>query len=118
MRAPATVVPRPSVVSHLPRRSSGARLTSETSPAKPKIDTQGVNVFYADKQALFDISLSITANRVTALIGASGCGKSTFLRCINRMNDVIDGCRIEGRVQVDGKDVYASDLDVVTILGF
>ncbi len=80
-----------------------------------KITSRGVNVFYAEKQALFDVNLDIPKNQVTALIGPSGCGKSTFLRCINRMNDVIVGCRVEGKLTLDGADIYADDVDVVAL---
>ena len=77
-------------------------LNAETAPAAvedgAKIATRAVNVFYGQKQALFDIDLDIVERRVTALIGPSGCGKSTFLRCLNRMNDVIENCRVVGAV--------------------
>jgi len=79
------------------------------------VSARDVNVFYGDKQALQNISLEIPANRVTALIGPSGCGKSTFLRCINRMNDVIDGCRVAGHITLDGQDIYAGGVDVVSL---
>ena len=91
-----------------------ARDGSERRP-DVKVSVRGLDVFYGDKQALFDVDLDILPNTVTSLIGPSGCGKSTFLRCINRMNDVIEGCRIEGRVALDDVDVYASDLDVVKL---
>jgi len=81
----------------------------------PKVTARGVNVFYGDSQALFDVDLDIGACEVTALIGPSGCGKTTFIRCVNRMNDVIEGCRVEGRVMLDGADVYAPDVDVVSL---
>ena len=61
---------------------------------KPKLTARNVDVFYGEKQAIFDVSLDIGANEVIALIGPSGCGKSTFLRCLNRMNDTIDICRV------------------------
>ena len=77
------------------------------------IRSRSVNVFYGTKQALFDINLDIGRNEVIALIGPSGCGKSTFLRCLNRMNDTIDGCRVTGQIHIDNQDVYASGLDVV-----
>ena len=64
--------------------------------SKNKISARDINLFYGQKQALFDINLDIKENSVTALIGPSGCGKSSFLRCINRMNDTIPICRIEG----------------------
>jgi phosphate transport system ATP-binding protein len=80
-----------------------------------KISARGLNVYYGDKQALFDVNLDVPKNQVTALIGPSGCGKSTFLRCVNRMNDVIPTCRVEGKVAIDGDDVYADDVDVVAL---
>jgi phosphate transport system ATP-binding protein len=80
-----------------------------------KISAQGINVYYGSKQALFDVSLDIPPQSVTALIGPSGCGKSTFLRCINRMNDTIDGCRVDGSIMIDGVDVNARDQDVVSL---
>lgn len=80
-----------------------------------KIVARGVDVFYADKQALFGVNLDIPEHQVTALIGPSGCGKSTFLRCLNRMNDVIDICRVEGSIEIDGRDVYDPELDVVQL---
>jgi phosphate transport system ATP-binding protein len=73
-----------------------------------KIETKNVNLYYKDFHALKGISLTMTQNTVTALIGPSGCGKSTFLRLFNRMNDLIDGVRIEGDVLLDGKDIYKS----------
>jgi phosphate transport system ATP-binding protein len=81
--------------------------------AVPKISARNVNLWYGDKQALFDVSLDIAEREVTALIGPSGCGKSTFLRCLNRMNDVIDICRVEGEIRLDGEDVYDRGIDVV-----
>jgi phosphate transport system ATP-binding protein len=71
-----------------------------------KISARNVNLWYGEKQALFDVSLDIPERQVTALIGPSGCGKSTFLRCLNRMNDVIDTCRVEGDIRLDGADIY------------
>jgi phosphate transport system ATP-binding protein len=83
------------------------------SVAEPKISARNVNLWYGEKQALFDVGLDIAAREVTALIGPSGCGKSTFLRCLNRMNDVIDICRVEGDIRLDGEDIYARRIDVV-----
>ncbi len=80
-----------------------------------KVVSEGVNVFYGDKQALYEVSLDIPRRAVTALIGPSGCGKSTFLRCINRMNDAIEGCRVEGRIMLDGKNIYDPGLDAVLL---
>jgi len=77
-----------------------------------KIEARGVNVRYGDKPALIDVDLFVAAGRVTALIGPSGCGKTTFLRCLNRMNDVVDDCHIEGVIAIDGRDIYAPGVDV------
>jgi len=77
-----------------------------------KLETRGLNLHYDNFQALRDVSLRIPARRITALIGPSGCGKSTFLRCFNRMNDLISTARVDGRVLLDGEDIYRRDLDV------
>jgi phosphate transport system ATP-binding protein len=89
-------------------------LASEPEPPT-KITARGVDVFYGAKQALFEVDLDIREREVTALIGPSGCGKSTFIRCLNRMNDVIEGCRVEGEIILDGEDVYAEAIDVVSL---
>ena len=87
-----------------------------SQPAGPiKIRARDVNVFYGDKQALFDVSLDVPENSVTALIGPSGCGKSTFLRSINRMNDTIAGCKVTGRIELDGEDVNDRSIDPVVL---
>jgi phosphate transport system ATP-binding protein len=80
-----------------------------------KIAARDVNVFYGDKQALFDVSMDIPDRAVTAFIGPSGCGKTTFLRCFNRMNDTIDGCKVAGSLQIEGKDAYAKNVDPVVL---
>jgi phosphate ABC transporter ATP-binding protein, PhoT family (TC 3.A.1.7.1) len=74
-----------------------------------------LNFYYGGYQALIDISMKIPDRQITALIGPSGCGKSTFLRCLNRMNDTIPGVRVEGRVLLDGQDIYAPGVDVVNL---
>jgi phosphate transport system ATP-binding protein len=113
-----------------PLRAPGARLavqlpplaiaspTSATGAAPgqpPRLVVDGASFFYGTKQALFDISLRIGSNRVTAFIGPSGCGKSTLLRTFNRLNDTIPGTRLEGRVTLDGTDLYDPSTDVVTL---
>ncbi|MCE2481545.1 MAG: phosphate ABC transporter ATP-binding protein [Alphaproteobacteria bacterium] len=80
-----------------------------------KMSTRNVSVFYGDNNALREVSIDIPRNEVTALIGPSGCGKSTFIRCLNRMNDTIENCRVEGRISLDGEDIYARELDVVQL---
>ena len=81
----------------------------------PRITARDVNVFYGDKQAIDRVTLDISEKQVISFIGPSGCGKSTFLRCLNRMNDTIDICRIEGEIALDGKNIYAPDVDVVPL---
>ena len=79
---------------------------------KPVIEVSNLFVYYNNKPALKDITMSIRPNSITALIGPSGCGKSTFLRVFNRMNDFISGCRMEGKVIVDGSNLSNNDIDV------
>jgi phosphate transport system ATP-binding protein len=79
------------------------------------IDVQGMNFYYGQKKALDDINIGIPAKLVTAFIGPSGCGKSTFLRTLNRMNDIIPGSRVEGKVLIEGDDIYRSGTDVVAL---
>ncbi|ODS04034.1 phosphate ABC transporter ATP-binding protein [Methyloceanibacter marginalis] len=80
-----------------------------------KMKASDVNLWYGEKQALFDVNLEMFDQSVTALIGPSGCGKSTFLRCLDRMNDVIDGVRITGDIRLDGEDIYAPRVDPVQL---
>ncbi len=80
-----------------------------------KMSARNVNVFYDDKQAIFDVSLDIGGNEVIAMIGPSGCGKSTFLRVLNRMNDIIPICRVQGDISLDGDNIYGSDQDTVLL---
>jgi phosphate transport system ATP-binding protein len=79
------------------------------------IEIREANLWYGEKQALHDISMDIPRNQVTAFIGPSGCGKSTLLRCLNRMNDLIDGVRTTGRFIVEGRDLYAPGTDVIDV---
>jgi len=81
----------------------------------PIITAKDVDVFYGAKQALDKITLDIPEHKVTSLIGPSGCGKTTFLRCINRMNDLVDICRVEGQIEIAGQDIYAPEVDVVAL---
>jgi phosphate transport system ATP-binding protein len=96
-----------------------------TVPARPTpdvasdhsvcIDVQALNFYYGTKRALENISIQIQKHLVTAFIGPSGCGKSTFLRTLNRMNDIIPGTRVEGRVTIEGEDIYGGGMDVVAL---
>jgi phosphate transport system ATP-binding protein len=88
---------------------------SSGEPKPDIIECDGVSLFYGQKQALFDISLRCKQNAVTAFIGPSGCGKSTLLRCLNRMNDLIDGVRIDGTILIHGKSIYERGVDVTQI---
>jgi phosphate transport system ATP-binding protein len=80
-----------------------------------KISVRDMNFFYGRAQALHNLSLSVPERMVMAFIGPSGCGKSTFLRTLNRMNDTIPGTRVEGRIEIDGNDIYAPGTDVVEL---
>jgi len=80
-----------------------------------KVQVEDMNFFYGQVQALFNINIELPEKKVTAFIGPSGCGKSTFLRTLNRMNDIIDGTRIEGKVLMDGSDLYSPMTDVVEL---
>ncbi|MFM2409429.1 MAG: Phosphate import ATP-binding protein PstB [Pseudomonadota bacterium] len=80
-----------------------------------KIAARNVDVFYGTKQAINDVSIDIATEHVTAFIGPSGCGKSTFLRALNRMNDTIPGCKVTGKIELDGTDIYGSGMDVVQL---
>ena len=80
-----------------------------------KMRAEAVSVFYGDKKAIDEVSIDIPTEYVTAFIGPSGCGKSTFLRTLNRMNDTIPTARVEGSIQLDGEDIYASGMDVVQL---
>ena len=81
----------------------------------PRMKTRNVDVFYGDKHAIDNISLDIASGQVISFIGPSGCGKSTFLRCLNRMNDTIDGCRVSGEIMIDDQNIYDSSIDVVLL---
>ena len=76
---------------------------------------KNLDFYYGNFKALSNINIEIEPRKVTALIGPSGCGKSTFLRCLNRMNDTIAGTRVDGKILLNGKDIYAEDMDVVTL---
>src|SRR5471030_1955105 len=79
------------------------------------IEVPGLSLFYGDKQALYDVSMNIPKQRVTAFIGPSGCGKSTLLRTFNRMNDLVDGCRVEGEINLYGNNIYRKGEDVAEL---
>lgn len=103
------------MTSSFPGSERNKKRESPAEQTKTKMSSRGLNVFYGEKQALFDIDLDVPERAVTALIGPSGCGKSTFLRCLNRMNDTIDRCVVRGDVSIDDQDIYDRTLDVVEL---
>jgi len=92
-----------------------AATVGEYTVADPRMICRNVDVYYSGSQAIFNVSLDIGKNEVISMIGPSGCGKSTFLRCLNRMNDTIDGCRVTGSIQLDDRDIYDRTMDVVPL---
>lgn len=76
------------------------------------VDVHNVKLYYKDFEALKGVSMAIPANKITAFIGPSGCGKSTLLKCLNRMNDIVEGCRIEGEIFIGDKNIYSSDISL------
>ena len=95
----------------LGRDKQSLSLANETTA----IAVPGLNLYYGQKQALFDVKMDIPKQRVTAFIGPSGCGKSTLLRTFNRMNDLVDGCRVEGEINIDGRNIYRKGEDVAEL---
>ena len=88
----------------------------QTSPdSDTRLEVEHLNVYYGEFRAVTDVNLSIKNNRVTAIIGPSGCGKSTFIRCLNRMHEVTPGGRVEGKVLLDGQDLYGPGVDPVDV---
>jgi phosphate transport system ATP-binding protein len=79
------------------------------------LTVDNLDLYYGEKQALFDVNMVIPRKKVTAFIGPSGCGKSTLLRCFNRMNDLVDSCRVDGGISLDGSNIYDKRVDVATL---
>ena len=99
-----------------PRISREKRETVGTITVEnPRMTCRNVNVYYGDKQAIKNVSIDIRCNEVLAMIGPSGCGKSTFIRCLNRMNDTIEGCRVTGDIILDGTNIHDKNVDVVPL---
>jgi phosphate transport system ATP-binding protein len=94
---------------------SRAQAQAAAATSEVKLSARDVRVFYGAKEALHGVSLDVYKNEVIAFIGPSGCGKSTLLRCFNRMNDTVAGARVTGNITLDGRDILASDLDVVLL---
>ena len=112
---PAAVPARDERPGHLSAQQVREPLVTDTNPPTPKMTARNVSVFYGDKKAIDDVSIDVASENVTAFIGPSGCGKSTFLRTLNRMNDTIPSARVEGRIELDGEDIYGADMDVVQL---
>src|SRR5712691_787638 len=103
--------------------ASAVHVTASLNPAAmpasvmemPMVEIERLHLWYGAKLALRDISMSVPKHRVTAYIGPSGCGKSTLLRCLNRMNDLVDGVRIEGTVKIAAQDINSPEIDVIEL---
>ncbi|AXQ29065.1 phosphate ABC transporter ATP-binding protein [Solimonas sp. K1W22B-7] len=93
------------------REHAPVRLEDETIA----LEVDNLNLYYGEKRAINGVSMKIPKKKVTAFIGPSGCGKSTLLRCFNRMNDLIDGCRIEGEIRLEGKNIFDRDVDIAML---
>ncbi|MGL4238301.1 phosphate ABC transporter ATP-binding protein, partial [Tabrizicola sp.] len=91
------------------------RTALEVETAASKITARGVQVYYGTNHALKDVDVDILDRAVTAFIGPSGCGKSTFLRCLNRMNDTVASARVEGKILLEGEDIYDARVDPVQL---
>jgi phosphate transport system ATP-binding protein len=118
---PAPQMREPNVLSTIPssnHRPLGFQLQEETTVAPNKtaaITIRHLDFYYGETKALQEISLAIPSHQVTAFIGPSGCGKSTLLRCINRLNDLVEGARVEGRIEIQGQNIYDAGVDVINL---
>jgi phosphate transport system ATP-binding protein len=110
--AEVETAPTPYQATFSMKRQEAAEVDAEP---RFKVMAKDVCAFYGAKQALFNVSMNIAARQVTALIGPSGCGKSTFIRCINRMNDTIEGARVTGEIRLDDTDINDRRIDVVQL---
>ena len=115
MATAATAAVKEAVSGPPDRVAEGHRTVGDITVKDPVIDCRDVNVHYADKHAIRDVSLDIAHNEVIAMIGPSGCGKSTFLRCLNRLNDTIPTAKVTGTIRLDGMDIYDKKQDVVQL---
>ncbi|MEY2864571.1 MAG: hypothetical protein RLY58_2278 [Pseudomonadota bacterium] len=101
----------PSLSTHMPTGNAAMNMQNEDVC----LETRDLSLFYGQKQALFDVNMLIPRKRVTAFIGPSGCGKSTLLRTFNRMNDLVDGCKISGQIVMDGQDIFDKSVDITSL---
>ncbi len=104
--------PRMTIETKIP---ASARTVKPLQDLEVAVKVNNVNLFYGEKQALFDVNLNIPRGHVVAFIGPSGCGKSTLLRCFNRMNDLVDICRVEGQIEIDGRNIYDRSVNVAQL---
>jgi len=118
----SVIIPRNTLFINQKEASQGATVNRESRETvgqvkvnNPRISCHNVNVFYGAKQAINNINLDIGHNEVIALIGPSGCGKSTLLRCLNRMNDTIDGCHVTGEIFINNQNINNREIDVVPL---
>ena len=109
---PAEPTPPMTIETEVP---NSARVVKPLAELDVAIEVKNVNLFYGEKQALYDVSLSIPRGHVVAFIGPSGCGKSTLLRCFNRMNDLVDHCRVDGDIRIDGRNIYDRTVNVAQL---
>lgn len=113
---PAVAEPAPEQVeSPLADERGFSGTVGDITVPEPRMVCRDVNVYYGDKHAIKNVGIDVGKHEVLSMIGPSGCGKSTFLRCLNRMNDTIEGCRVTGRLELDGQDIYDKKLDVVPL---
>ncbi|MDE3154482.1 MAG: phosphate ABC transporter ATP-binding protein [Acidobacteriota bacterium] len=114
---PALQAPRIDVSRRAPAAGveTAERARAAAPALEPKIRVEGLDFYYGARRVLEQVSLQMLPNQVTALIGPSGCGKSTFLRTLNRMNDIVPGARVEGKVTLDGEDIYRPGIDIVDL---
>ena len=109
-------LPTPAIsLSPLPKHSNGNDSVAAGDAQVTEVQIRQVSLFYGSKQALFDIDLDIGRHEVTAFIGPSGCGKSTLLRCLNRLNDLVDGVRVSGSIRLRGSEILDPTLDVTEL---
>ncbi len=109
------IIPTRPIVPSLPQSRLTRNQSQPASSVDSKIQVRNLDFYYGDRQALFHVVLTVRSHSVTSFIGPSGCGKSTLLRCLNRMNDLVEGARAVGRVELDGANIYDHEIDVTDL---